>query len=138
MIAPALYNFEFLLFYFESFPRSPMKRFFQFSSLGFTIAICLFSLPSLAQDKEKVDLETMARIRYEGFHNSKVMDFAQGLMDSIGERLTGSPNMKRANEWTRDQFTAMGRSNTSTCALPRPISLPCSSMPRRGLPAPTA
>ncbi|HEY4903308.1 MAG TPA: M20/M25/M40 family metallo-hydrolase [Candidatus Sulfotelmatobacter sp.] len=88
-----------------------MKRFFQFSSLGFTIAICLFSLPSLAQDKEKVDLETMARIRYEGFHNSKVMDFAQGLMDSIGERLTGSPNMKRANEWTRDQFTAMGLSN---------------------------
>jgi carboxypeptidase Q len=88
-----------------------MKRFFQFSSLGFTIAICLLSLPSLAQDKEKVDLETMARIRYEGFHNSKVMDFAQGLMDSIGERLTGSPNMKRANEWTRDQFTAMGLSN---------------------------
>jgi len=28
-------------------------------------------------------------------------------MDSIGERLTGSPNMKRANEWTRDQLTAM-------------------------------
>jgi hypothetical protein len=32
-------------------------------------------------------------------------------MDSIGERLTGSPNMKRANEWTRDQLTAMGLSN---------------------------
>ena len=61
--------------------------------------------------QEKVDLETMARIRYEGFHDSKVMDFATGLMDSIGERLTGSPNMKRANEWTRDQLTAMGLSN---------------------------
>src|SRR5271155_4503757 len=61
--------------------------------------------------QEKVDLETMARIRYEGFHDSKVMDFATGLMDSIGERLTGSPNVKRANEWTRDQFTAMGLSN---------------------------
>ena len=60
--------------------------------------------------QEKVDLETMGRIRYEGFHNSKVMDFATGLMDSIGERLTGSPNMKRANEWTRDQLTAMGLS----------------------------
>ena len=61
--------------------------------------------------QEKVDLETTGRIRYEGFHNSKVMDYATGLMDSIGERLTGSPNMKRANEWTRDQFTAMGLSN---------------------------
>jgi hypothetical protein len=54
----------------------------------------------------------MGRIRYEGFHNSKVMDYASGLMDSIGERLTGSPNMKRANEWTRDQLTAMGLSNS--------------------------
>ncbi|HWY22670.1 MAG TPA: M20/M25/M40 family metallo-hydrolase [Candidatus Acidoferrum sp.] len=61
--------------------------------------------------QEKVDLEAMGRIRYEGFRDSKVMEFATGLMDSIGERLTGSPNMKRANEWTRDQFTAMGLSN---------------------------
>jgi hypothetical protein len=53
----------------------------------------------------------MSRIRYEGFRNSKVMELASGLMDSIGERLTGSPNMKRANEWTRDQLTAMGLSN---------------------------
>jgi hypothetical protein len=64
-----------------------------------------------SQSQEKVDLETISRIRYEGFHDSKVMEFASGLMDSIGERLTGSPNMKRANEWTRDQFTAMGLSN---------------------------
>jgi carboxypeptidase Q len=61
--------------------------------------------------QEKVDLEAMGRIRYEGFRDSKVMEFATGLMDSIGERLTGSPNMKRANEWTRDQLTAMGLSN---------------------------
>ena len=70
-------------------------------------------VPALwSQEKqEKVDLETISRIRNEGFHDSKVMEFASGLMDSIGERLTGSPNMKRANEWTRDQLTAMGLSN---------------------------
>ena len=61
--------------------------------------------------QEKVDLETISRIRYEGFRDSKVMELASGLMDSIGERLTGSPNMKRANEWTRDQLTAMGLTN---------------------------
>jgi carboxypeptidase Q len=78
------------------------------------LVCCLLVLSSVAtlQSQEKVDLETTSRIRYEGFHNSKVMDYATGLMDSIGERLTGSPNMKRANEWTRDQLTAMGLSNS--------------------------
>jgi carboxypeptidase Q len=75
--------------------------------------VVILSLASAlwSQSQEKVDLETISRIRYEGFRNSKVMEFASGLMDSIGERLTGSPNVKRANEWTRDQFTAMGLSN---------------------------
>ena len=73
------------------------------------VVLSFFVTPVWAQ--EKLDLETTSRIRYEGFRNSKVMDLASGLMDSIGERLTGSPNMKKANEWTRDQFTAMGLSN---------------------------
>jgi carboxypeptidase Q len=80
----------------------------------FVPLVCLLFVVSPAANlwsQEKVDLETMGRIRYEGFHNSKVMDYATGLMDTIGERLTGSPNMKRANEWTRDQLTAMGLSN---------------------------
>jgi hypothetical protein len=77
------------------------------------LACLLVVMSSVAPlwSQEKVDLETTGRIRYEGFRNSKVMEFATGLMDSIGERLTGSPNMKRANEWTRDQLTAMGLSN---------------------------
>ena len=29
-------------------------------------------------------------------------------MDGIGPRLTGSPNMAKANAWTRDQLTKMG------------------------------
>ncbi|MFZ0290434.1 MAG: M20/M25/M40 family metallo-hydrolase, partial [Candidatus Sulfotelmatobacter sp.] len=83
-----------------------MKKFVRLVCLLFVMApvVTLWS-------QEKVDLETTGRIRYEGFHNSKVMDYATGLMDSIGERLTGSPNMRRANEWTRDQLTAMGLSN---------------------------
>jgi carboxypeptidase Q len=75
------------------------------------LVIVIVSCIPAVWSQEKVDLETISRIRYEGFHNSKVMDLASGLMDSIGERLTGSPNMKRANEWTRDQLTAMGLSN---------------------------
>jgi carboxypeptidase Q len=75
-----------------------------------SLILILFFVPVL-WCQEKVDLETISRIRYEGFRDSKVMELASGLMDSIGERLTGSPNMKRANEWTRDQLTAMGLSN---------------------------
>jgi hypothetical protein len=84
------------------------------SRLVCSLVIILSFVPALwsQERQEKVDLETISRIRYEGFHNSKVMEYASGLMDSIGERLTGSPNMKRANEWTRDQLTAMGLSNS--------------------------
>jgi hypothetical protein len=71
----------------------------------FALAICA------AAQEEKVDLDMISKIRYEGFHNSKIMEIASGLMDGIGERLTGSPNVHKANEWTRDQLTAFGLSN---------------------------
>jgi carboxypeptidase Q len=60
---------------------------------------------------ENLDYTMYQRIRDEGLAHSHVMEFASGLMDGIGPRLTGSPNVKRANEWTRDQFAAMGCSN---------------------------
>src|SRR5271166_4699152 len=58
--------------------------------------------------KENLDYAMYDRIRDEGLHHSHVMEFASALMDGIGPRLTGSPNLHRANEWTRDQLTAMG------------------------------
>ena len=61
--------------------------------------------------KENIDYTMYQRIRDEGLGHSYVMDYASALMDGIGPRLTGSPNLKRANEWTRDQLTAMGCSN---------------------------
>lgn len=60
---------------------------------------------------ETLDYTMYQGIRDEGLQHSHVMEYASGLMDGIGPRLTGSPNLKRANEWTRDQFTAMGCSN---------------------------
>ncbi len=62
-------------------------------------------------EKEKIDLQMYDEIRNEGIAHSHVMEYASGLMDGIGPRLTGSPNMAKANEWTRDQLTAMGCSN---------------------------
>ena len=63
------------------------------------------------QGEEPPALGMITRIRYEGFRNSKITELASGLMDGIGPRLTGSPNMMRANEWTRDQLAFFGLSN---------------------------
>ncbi len=57
---------------------------------------------------EALDLAMYQSIRDEAIRHSHIMEYASGLMDGIGPRLTGSPNLRRANEWTRDQFTAMG------------------------------
>ena len=46
------------------------------------------------------------RIKEEGMKRSQVMQTLSYLSDVIGPRLTASPGMKRANEWTRDQFRA--------------------------------
>jgi len=73
------------------------------------LVFCALPLTSFAQ--EKVDLDMINKIRYEGFRNSKVMEIASGLMDGIGPRLTGSPNAKRANDWTRQKLEDFGLSN---------------------------
>jgi hypothetical protein len=75
------------------------------------ICVVLVLLVPFTCSQEKVALDVISRIRYEGFRNSKIMELASGLMDGIGPRLTGSPNVKRANEWTRDQLTSFGLSN---------------------------
>jgi hypothetical protein len=96
-----------------------------------TAAIATLVVPSIAADKdgkkeatpetpsyygpqpatENVDLTMYARIRDEGFKHSHVMEFADALTNGIGPRLTGSPNMKKANEWTRDTLTKIGLEN---------------------------
>ena len=54
---------------------------------------------------------TIDRIRDEGMNHSQVMNTLSYLTDVIGGRLTNSPNMKRANEWTRDTMTKWGLQN---------------------------
>ena len=61
--------------------------------------------------RENINYDMYQSIRDEAIEHSHVMEYASGLMDGIGPRLTGSPNLKRANEWTRDQLMAMGCSN---------------------------
>src|SRR5260221_1721490 len=76
------------------------------------IAVLSLALALNCSAQEKVDLEAISKIRYEGFRNSKIMEIASGLMDQIGARLTGSPNMRKANDWTRDKLKEFGLVNS--------------------------
>src|ERR1035441_8947149 len=60
---------------------------------------------------EALDLAMYQRIRDEGLNHSHVMEFATALVDGIGPRLTGSPNLAKANAWTRDTLTKIGLEN---------------------------
>ena len=55
--------------------------------------------------------DPIERIKDEGLNRSQVMQTLSYLSDVIGPRLTASPGMKRANEWTRDQLTKFGLQN---------------------------
>jgi carboxypeptidase Q len=89
-------------------------------ALTFVLAL---SLSAYATEKPKVasapgqpavetlDLETIARIRDEGINHTHIMEYASGLFDGIGVRLTGSPDFVKAQEWSLDQLRRMGASN---------------------------
>jgi carboxypeptidase Q len=82
------------------------------SVAAIVFAAHLVLAPALrASAQEPVDLAEMTRIRDEGFNNSKVMDTLEYLTDVIGPRLTGSPALKQANDWTKTQLETWGLKN---------------------------
>ena len=75
-----------------------------------SILVCLILIITCPvwSAEEPVDLDAVTRIRDEGFNRSQVMDMAQHLTDHIGPRLTGSPQLKAANEWTLQKLEELG------------------------------
>ncbi|MGE0127816.1 MAG: M20/M25/M40 family metallo-hydrolase [Blastocatellales bacterium] len=74
------------------------------------LIFCLTVSAQVAQ-VEKVDLEMMKKIREEGMQRSQVMDTLSWMTDVNGPRLSGSPGMKSANEWTKNKLTEWGLVN---------------------------
>ncbi len=68
--------------------------------------VLFFVLSARAQ--EPIDQAVIARIKIEGFQNSQIMETLSYLTDVYGPRLTGSPNLKAAQEWCRDRLTQWG------------------------------
>ncbi len=85
-----------------------------FTSL-LTAAAFLAPLSAAAQ---AVPPET-ARIVAEGTANSEVMRIAQYLTDVIGPRLTVSPGMRRAEDWTANEKGARRERISTPAPIPR-------------------
>ena len=77
-----------------------------------TAAACaILALGAGATAQERIDYESVAKIRKEGRANSQIMKTLHMLTDVYGPRLTGSPNHKAAAEWVVKQTTAWGFEN---------------------------
>jgi carboxypeptidase Q len=66
-----------------------------------------------AQSAENVDLEAIQRLKEEGFDRSQVMDTAWWLTEVHGPRLTNSPQMRAAADWTVKKLTEWGLVNVN-------------------------
>lgn len=78
------------------------------------LLIHAFLLPTLTFGQTKIyeaPKEVLDKIKDEGMNRSQVMKTLGYMSDVIGPRLTGSPGLKRANEWTRDQMASWGLQN---------------------------
>ena len=74
------------------------------------LGLLFLGLQALAQNTQ-VDYESIYKIKDEGFNNSQVMDIAWNLTDRIGPRLTGSEGLKKAYDWTSQQYKDWGLTN---------------------------
>src|SRR5258706_9454318 len=62
----------------------------------------------LAGAQSAAERPVLARIRDEGFHRSRVMEWASYIADVYGPRLAGSPSYRRAAKWAKEKLTELG------------------------------
>lgn len=75
-----------------------------------TFGMALLPLFSAQLLSAQVDTAGSGRLIDQALNHSEVMANLEHLTDVIGPRLTGSPAMVRANEWTADRFRGYGLS----------------------------
>ena len=77
------------------------------------IALAVLLSASTLAAQESVNDAVVAQIKSEAFQRSEVMDTLSWLSDVHGPRLTGSPELRKAAEWARDQLTKWGMANAA-------------------------
>jgi carboxypeptidase Q len=87
------------------FPR-PRRR-----TLAAFLCPTVLLTAGIAAAQEKIDLDAANRIRDTSLNHSQIMEMLGYLTDVTGPRLTGSPNLKRAEEYARDKLREWGLEN---------------------------
>lgn len=77
----------------------------------FLLAFALMSASVAPFAQETVDNDVYWRIRREASENSHILPTLHVLTDRFGPRLTGSPNLRGAQEWVVQQATDWGLAN---------------------------
>lgn len=90
--------------------RSSLVRFLALAILGLAIAQPAFAQRS-REPAENVDTEVINKIKEEGLKKSQAMETISFLTDVHGPRLTNSPQLRNAAEWTKGRLTKWGLEN---------------------------
>ncbi|WP_161956763.1 M20/M25/M40 family metallo-hydrolase [Sphingosinithalassobacter portus] len=80
-------------------------------AITYAVATAMLLTPPVSVHAQQVDRSQVARIVDEGTRDSEVMRIAQYLTDVIGPRLTNSPGMRHAEDWTAAKFREWGLTN---------------------------
>ena len=78
-------------------------------TLLFSLLTSAMTLSAYAQ--EAIDAEAVKKIREEGLNHSQVMKTAFYLTDVAGPRLSGSPGLKKAQNWAANELKSYGLVN---------------------------
>ncbi|MFN7917676.1 MAG: M20/M25/M40 family metallo-hydrolase [Vicinamibacterales bacterium] len=79
--------------------------------LPFVIGACLVAATTLTLAQEQVDHDMQWKIRREATERSQILRTLHYLTDVYGPRLTGSPNLKAAQDWVVTETTKWGLKN---------------------------
>lgn len=80
-----------------------------------TSAQVIAQFPQVPQvPQEKINPDALSRIRGEELSHSQVMEMVGYLTDVIGPRLTGSPNLRKAQEYALNKARDWGLANAHT------------------------
>ena len=82
----------------------------RYTTFALTFAIAALSIGTPTA-QEKIDKDIQWKIRREATDNSQILRTLHFLTDRYGPRLTGSPNLKAAQDWVVKETTAWGLKN---------------------------
>ena len=74
-------------------------------------ALACLLVVGAAEAGEPIDEQVIASIKMEGFQNSELMETAFYLTEVHGPRLSGTPSLKAAAEWSRGRLADWGLEN---------------------------